>query len=315
MAGSKVDASLALPGCGAMRHLTRGLFYVTTTSLPSPAGLLTTQPSIDLHGEVTSPRQLLSALWRARQLLVILARKDFHVRYRRASLGVLWALALPLLQSLVMAIVFSRIGHFRAPGQTSYAAMVLTGMVAWTFFSLSIPAGSTAIVDGTELSSKVYFPRALLPLSQVATASYAFVVTLLIVLALCPLLHVSLGLVTLLVIPASLLLLALICGFVLVGSALHVYFRDVRYIISAAMLLWLYVTPILYAPSSAPKSLRTVIDINPLSGVVDLFRTATIGHMGNLAVPLLSTSVWTVALLGIGLALHCRFNRTFADLL
>lgn len=285
-----------------------------TIDLPTSADLLPTPPSVDLQGEPTSLRKLAAEVWQARELLVILARKEFHVRYRRASFGVLWALALPLLQSIVMAVIFSKVAHIHV-GHVSYAAFVLVGMVPWTYFSMALSTGSTGIVDSTDLSSRVYFPRAILPLAQVGTAIYGYVVTLVIVLALCPLLHVSLGPKALMVIPATLLLLALTTGFCLVLSALHVYFRDIRYVVSAALIVWMYVTPVIYGPGDAPRTLRTIIDVNPVSGLVDLFRAATVGDAGSLGLPLIMTGIWTVGLLVVGIALQCRFDRVFADLL
>jgi lipopolysaccharide transport system permease protein len=272
-------------------------------------------PSIDLHGEATSPGRLAREVWKARELLVILARKDFQVRYRRASLGILWALALPLLQAVVLAVVFSHVGHFRSVPHTSYTMFILTGMVPWAYFTLALPAGSTAIVDNTDLSSKVYFPRSLLPLGQVLTALYSYFITLAIVLILCPVFGVGLGPRLALVILSTLLMLAITTGFVLVDSALHVYFRDFRYMVTAALLVWLYVTPIIYSAAQAPRTLRTVIDLNPLTGVVDLFRAATVGNVGSIALPVAMTLVWSAVLLVAGAILHCRFNRVFADLL
>ncbi|MGH9028683.1 MAG: ABC transporter permease [Acidimicrobiales bacterium] len=288
---------------------------MSLAGVTSETGMPVAPLTIDLRGETTSARKLAREVWRARELLVILARKDFQVRYRRASLGVLWALALPLLQAIVLAVVFSRVGHFRSVPGTSYTAFILTGMVPWAYFTLALPSGSTAIVDNTDLSSKVYFPRPLLPLAQVLTSLYTYVITLAIVLILCPVFGVGLGVNVLLVIPSSLLMIALTAGFVLVDSALHVYFRDFKYMVSAALLVWMYLTPIIYSPSEAPHALRTVIDVNPMTGVVDLFRAATVGHVGSLVLPLAMALAWTVFLLVVGVALQCRFNRVFADLL
>lgn len=289
---------------------------MTVTSITQPAGTSHAPPSIDLSGEATSPRQLARELWRGRELLAILARKEFHVRYRRASFGVLWAVAIPLLQSLVMAVIFSKVAHFKTAGLPSYGAFVLTGMAPWTYFTIALSAGSTAIVDNTDLSAKVYFPRPLLPLTQVITALYGYVVTIAIVLVLCPFLHASLGVAALLVIPGTLFMVLLASGFALVASALHVYFRDIKYVVSAAFLVWMYVTPVIYPPDDAPRVLRTVIDLNPMTGIVDLFHAATVGHFGyGLGVPLLVTAIWTVGLLTAGVFLQCRYNRVFADLL
>jgi ABC-type polysaccharide/polyol phosphate export permease len=271
------------------------------------------RPTIDLHGERTSVTALVGQVWRARSLLVILARKEFHVRYRRASFGMLWALALPLLQSAVLAVIFSRV--VRIGFTDHYPVFVLTGMVAWTYFSATLSGGATAIVDGTDLSSRVYFPRAVMPLAQCLTNVYALVITIVIVVMACPFLGVDLGVRIALVVPAAALLVLVAIGFSLVASALHVYFRDVRYLVSAAILLWFYVSPIIYPPQAAPRTLRMIIDANPLTGVLDLFRVATVGMPGSIAVPVVISMAWTLALLVGGTILHSRFDRVFADLL
>lgn len=272
-----------------------------------------TPADIDLRSERTTLRALGRELWSARELLVILTRKEFHVRYRRASLGLLWALGLPLLQSLVMAVVFSHVTHIHdAP---HYAIFVLSGMTAWVFFSAALAMGSTAIVDGSDLSSRVYFPRITMPMVQVGTNLYGYAVTVVLLLVLCPVLGVPLEPRILLLLPASGLLVALTVGFCLVGSALHVYFRDVRYLVAASLIVWMYVTPVIYPSVDAPGKLHLLIEVNPMTGVVDLFHAATIGQVGAMAVALAVTAAWTVGLLAVGATLHCRYNRVFADLL
>jgi ABC-type polysaccharide/polyol phosphate export permease len=188
-------------------------------------------------------------------------------------------------------------------------------MAPWTFFSMALSMASTGIVDNTELSSKVYFPRAVLPLAQVGTALYTYAITLAVVVVLCPFLGAGLGPRALLVIPGSALLIGLAVGFCLVNSALHVYFRDIRYAVSAALLVWMYVTPVIYPAADAPHVLRTLLDVNPMTGVVDLFHAGLVGHAGALMIPLLSTAAWIIVLLSAGTALHCRYDRVFADLL
>ncbi len=271
------------------------------------------RPVLALHGESTSPAALWRSLWRSRELLAILARKEFQVRYRRASLGLMWAVGLPLLQSLVMAVIFSKVAHSGAAPH--YVVFVLAGMTAFITFSAALGPGSTAIVDGSDLSSRVYFPRLLLPMMQVATNLYGYVITLAILLALCPVLHVGLGLRTLLLIPATVLLVAVTAGFCLLSSALHVYFRDIRYMVAAALMLWMYVTPIVYPPGDVPGLLRGVLDANPMTAVVDLFHMATVGYGGPSELTVVVGVLWAVGLLVVATAVHCRFDRVFADLL
>ncbi len=297
-------------------HTSLGATYrVSVTTITDRAEFEQAAPSLDLSGEGTSPLELIRQTWRSRKLLLILAKKDFHVRYRRASLGILWALALPILQAAVMAIVFSRVAHIRNAPHTNYTMFVIAGMAPWAYFSLALPAGSTSVVDGSGLAAKVYFPRAILPLTQLVTALYGYAVTLAIVLVLCPLLHVSLGPPALMVVPGTVLLVALTSGFVLVISALHVYFRDLRYFVSALMMVWLYLTPVVYPPIDVHGPLRHLIQINPMTGVVDLFHAATVGGVGPMTIPLVVSTAWAVCLLLTGTLLHSRFNRVFSDLL
>lgn len=255
---------------------------------------------------------LLGDLWRRRALLVLLARKEFHVKYRRASFGTLWAVALPLLQSALLAVVFSRVARLHV---SHYAIFILSGMVGWTYFSSVLGAGATSIVDNTDLSSRVYFPRAILPLVQGAANLYGFAITMAITLCLCPILGVPLSARVLLFVPATVLLVVFSTSLALVCSALHVYFRDIRYVVTAALLLLLYMTPVIYPPSALHGVLRTLLTINPMTGILDLFHSATVGAGAAIATALAVSIVWTIALLGSALVLQCRFDRVFADLL
>lgn len=267
----------------------------------------------ELHGESTTPGELARELWRSRQLLAILARKDFFVRYRRSSLGLLWAVGLPLIQAVVLAVVFARIVRFPTAG--SYPVLVFSGLVAFTFFSSSVTAGSTAIVDGAGLSSKIYFPRALLPLVSVATNVYPLLVSVALLLGMAAVLGTPFGAHTLYLLPGVALGILASTAVALLASALHVYFRDVRYLVQAALLPLLYATPVIYPLHALPEPLRTAVLANPLTGLVELFRAATVGADPQWTVAVAVSVAW-FGVLGIaGYAAQCRFNRVFADLL
>ncbi|HAM03108.1 MAG TPA: hypothetical protein DCQ30_12915 [Acidimicrobiaceae bacterium] len=268
-------------------------------------------PVLELNGESTSPLKLGRDLWVWRELLVLLARKEFHVKYRRMSFGTMWAVALPLLQSLVMATVFSRLVRFSVP---HYAAFMLSGMAAWTYFSTVFPAGSTAIAGNSALSTKVYFPRALLPLVQATTALYGLVIMLAIVLILSVPLGAHLGAAALLFVPGVVLLVAFTSSLVLTAAALQVYFRDVGYIANALVLLLMYLSPVIYPPSLAPHIVQPVLTANPMTGILDLFHAA-IGVHSPLLLPLVVTGLWSAGLWAAAVVLHSRFDRVFTDLL
>jgi lipopolysaccharide transport system permease protein len=287
---------------------------MTVTAVPGPAGPPATRPpTLELRGPSSTPLALAREVWRSRALVVLLARREFHTRYRRASFGVLWALLLPLVQSVVMAAVLGR--FITVQHGVDYPAFVFTGVVAWTFFSTAMSAGSTAIVDSVNLASRVYFPRVVLPIVQVLQNLYAFSITVVIMVVLLPAFGARFRLEELLILPGMVLLVLLAAGFSFIFSALHVYFRDIRYLVGAAVLVWFYATPIIYS-ASAPQvaRIRFVLDVNPVSGAVDLFRAATVGNTP-LLVPLTISVLWVVALLVTGIALQSRFNRAFTDLL
>jgi ABC-type polysaccharide/polyol phosphate export permease len=276
----------------------------------SAAGLLPSASGFDLTATPPPVRRLLRDLWRSRSLVFVLARKDFFVRYRRTSFGLLWAVFLPLLQATVLTIVFGKLLKSRAP---DYAVYVFSGMVPWSFFTSSFGQGATAIVDNTTLANRIYFPRAVLPLVPVVSSMFSVAITIALLIAMALGFGVSLG-PELLVLPLGVLLVALLSACLgLVASALHVYFRDIRFIVSASMTVWLYVTPVIFRVDQLPGFLRPVVRANPMTGIVELFRFATVGASPGWTISLVVTAAWIVVLLAVALQLHRRFDRLFAD--
>jgi len=252
-------------------------------------------------------------MWAERELLLTLARKEFFVKYRRASFGVLWAVGLPTIQAVVLIAIFSRV--VRVETGVDYIVFVFSGMAAWSYFSSTMPAASTAVVDNSGLASKIYFPRAVLPLITIGANLYGFVVTLAILVGMCVFHLKHVGVEILLLVPGTLLLVLLTTGMALLNSALHVYFRDLRFIIQATLMAWFYITPIFYPARLATGVLHTVIIVNPITGVVELMRAATVGADTALGTSVAITAAWALAALAGGLFAHRRYDRLFTDLL
>jgi ABC-type polysaccharide/polyol phosphate export permease len=276
----------------------------------SAARLLPSAQGFDLTATPPPTRLLVRDVWRSRSLVLVLARKDFFVRYRRTSFGLLWAVFLPLLQATILTIVFGKILKSRAP---DYGVYVFSGMVPWSFFSSTLSQGSTAIVDNTTLSNRIYFPRAVLPLVPVVSSLFSVVITLAILVVMCFGFGVSLGPEVVFLLAGVALVAVLSAAFALVFSALHVYFRDVRFMVSAALTVWLYVTPVIFRVEQLPHFMRGIIRANPMTGVVELFRFATVGAPPHWTTSLAITGVWIVALGAIALHLHRKYDRLFAD--
>lgn len=240
----------------------------------------------------------------------MLARKDFQTRYKRASFGVLWAVAVPLLQGLVLAVVFSRVVRFG--GQQGYGAYVFGGVVAFSYFGTTVSTGATAIVDGAGLTDKVWFPRVLLALVPAVANLVSLVVSIVVLIAILPLLQGDYGIEILLLVPGVLLLVAFTTALTLVVSALHVYYRDVKFLVQAALLVWLYVTPIIY-PKLLLGNLAQWVDLNPMTGVVTLFHRAITASEDALARPIAMSVGITLVLAIIGLEGQRRHDRLFVD--
>lgn len=258
-------------------------------------------------------RRLLRDTWRARALLRTLTRKEFFVRYRRASFGLLWAVGLPVIQAAVLVAVFSTVVKVHTRGD--YPVFVLAGMLAWSFFSAVMATASTAIVDNSALASKIYFPRAVLPLVAVGANLYGLGVTTAI-LVLCAVVRLHhLGVEILLLAPATATAVCLAAAFGLLVSILHVYFRDLRFAVQASLLVWFYLTPVFYPLSLVHGALAAVVAANPLTGVVELYRAATLGAEGSLGFAAVVTVGWILILLIAAALTHRRFDRLVTDLL
>ncbi|MCW2694383.1 MAG: transporter permease [Mycobacterium sp.] len=281
---------------------------------PSPA-----QPShvLELTGEWTPPSRLLRDLAGHLDLLWLLGKQDFNSRYRSASLGLLWSVFLPLLQGVVIAVVFS---HLVGGGNVSvYVPYVITGITAWSYLQQSVSTGATSIVDAGAIAGKIYFPRLILPAIAASANLPGLVISL--VIAWVVALGSGAGLHwTLVVIPGAVALAWLLAVLVsAVASLAHVYSRDIRYVVQAGLLVLFYATPVIYfltatgAVRALPAGFQPLVVANPATGVVQLTRFALTGHADLLGPALLSTTAWLVGLAAIAVLAYSRFERVACD--
>jgi ABC-type polysaccharide/polyol phosphate export permease len=270
------------------------------------------EPLLDLTDAPSSRREWLADVWAHREVLGMLARKDFQTRYKRASFGVIWGVAVPVLQAAIMAVVFSHV--IQVGSGKTFAVFVMSGVIAFAYFSTTILSGATSIVDAATLTDKVWFPRVLLVIVPSLSNLVGLVVTTIVLIAVVPLFGVPFGAQLLLLIPASILLFAFTLGLSLVFGSLDVYFRDVKFLVQAALLVWIYVAPILY-PQTLLRRFGPWLDANPLTGVVVLFHMATVGSGGPWVRPVVVSVVATVILLVAGCEGQRRYDRLFVDLL
>jgi ABC-type polysaccharide/polyol phosphate export permease len=267
-------------------------------------------PILRLNSEPDSRRAWLLGVWSHRDLLGMLARKDFQTRYKRATFGLAWAVAVPVLQAAIIAFIFARV--IRLGYGSGFPVYVMSGVFAYAYFSSVVSAAATAIVDGAGLTDKVWFPRVLLVIVPSLSSLVGFAVVLAVLVIAQPFLSVHLGVHTLLLIPATALLVAFSLGLGMVVSALEVYFRDVKFLVQAALVVWIYVTPILYPQYHLTRT-GPWLDANPLTGVVALFHMATVGSEGPWVRAVVISIVATVVLLVAGAEAQRRHDRLFVD--
>ncbi|HEX7355235.1 MAG TPA: hypothetical protein VF288_10435 [Mycobacteriales bacterium] len=272
---------------------------------------------LELSGERTAVRTLLTDFWRHRDLLAMLARQDYHSRYRSASLGLTWSIFLPLVQGLVIAVVFSKL---IGGGKISlYVPYVITGVTTYGYLSQSITAACTAIVDNGAIAGRIYFPRLVLPTiapsANLPGLLISLVIAEIIVLATGGGLHWTLVLSPLIVVLAW--LLATLAAAIL--TMLHVYSRDVRYVVQAALLILFYATPVIYFLSGTPgvralpARLTPYVVANPLTGAVQLSRLALTGQASHVGVAVAVTVAWCVGLAALVTVVYARLERVACD--
>lgn len=257
-------------------------------------------------------------LWRYRELFGFLAWRDILVRYKQTVIGIAWALIRPILTILVSTVIFGRIAGLSSGG-LPYPVMVCAGTLPWYFFSSALSESSQSLVGNSNLISKVYFPRLILPASAVIVAFMDFAITLGILGILMAWYHVW-PTFRLLWMPAF-VVLALITalGPGLLVTALNVKYRDFRYIIPFIVQFGQFVTPVMYSSEEILKKFGEtgllIYSLNPMVGVVDGFRWCVGGGAVLHPVPFLVSSLLSVVLLLFGIRYFRRTEKSFADVI
>jgi ABC-type polysaccharide/polyol phosphate export permease len=208
--------------------------------------------------------------WRYRDLIFFLVRRDLTARYKRSVLGIAWTMLNPLGMMIVLSIVFSRV--FRITIE-HYPAYVLSGLIAWTFFSQTSSSAINALVWGGDLLQRIYIPRSAFAISSIGTG----LINLL--LSLVPLLVVMVAIgaplhITILLTPVAMILLGLFSlGVGLLISTIGIYFADVVEMYVIIILAWMYLTPIIYTLDLLPANIQRWLQLNPMVHLVGLFRS------------------------------------------
>jgi ABC-type polysaccharide/polyol phosphate export permease len=193
-------------------------------------------------------------LVRYRELFANLFRRDFQAKYRGSVLGIVWSLVNPLALMAVYLVVFSLL--WKGATIAHYPLYLLAGLTCWLFFSISVEAAARSLLDSAELIKKVRFPRQLVPFSVVATQLVTFALMLGILIVLSVAFIPAARSTVWLAIPLAMLFVGLVAGVALIVACANVLFRDVEHILSAALLPWFFLTPILWRFADLPPSVQ-----------------------------------------------------------
>lgn len=255
----------------------------------------------------------LKDIWAYRELLFFLTWRDVKVRYKQTLLGAAWAILQPLFMMIIFTIFFGRLAGVDSGG-IPYPVFALAGLVPWTFFSNTITASGNSLVGSAHLITKVYFPRLIVPAAAMLAGLVDFVLAFLLLVVL--MIYYRVPLTTqVLFLPALVLLTALFgLGVGTWMSALNVKYRDVRFALPFLIQLWLFVSSVIVPSSAVPEKWRWVLLLNPMSGIIEGYRSALFGLPFDwLALGV--AAVLTVAMLFYSVYSFSKAERTFADII
>jgi len=255
----------------------------------------------------------LKDLWVYRELLYFLTWRDIKVRYKQTILGASWAIIQPLFTMLLFTLFFGKLAHIPSDG-VPYPIFAYAGLLPWTFFSNAVTNSGNSLVGSSNLITKVYFPRMIIPGAAVGAGLVDFAIAFIILIVL--MIYYGVALTSnILMLPVLVLLLTLLAiGVGMWTSALNVKYRDIRYALPFVIQLWLFASPVIYPASLMPRKWRWVLWLNPLTGIIEGFRSALLGTN-----PFDWTALGLSAALTLGVLVYAaytfrRMEKVFADI-
>jgi lipopolysaccharide transport system permease protein len=254
-------------------------------------------------------------IWKFRELFFFLAWRDILVRYKQTVIGLAWSVIRPFLTMVVFTVIFGRLAKLPS-GDVPYPILVFSAMLPWQFFSTSFSDASNSLIGNSNMLTKIYFPRIIIPASTVIVNLVDFFISFLILAGLMIWFH-FLPPITVFVLPLFLIQAFLISmGASLYVAAVNVKYRDFKYIVPFVVQLGLYISPVGFSSTVVPEKWRLLYSVNPMVGVIDGFRWSITGDASQIYVPGLFTSFGiTLLLVVIGIWYFRWMERSFADLI
>ena len=256
----------------------------------------------------------LRGLWQYRDLFYTLTVHRIKVRYKQSLLGLAWAILQPLSLMLIYTVIFSVIARVPSEG-APYAVFAYAALLPWTFFSSALTNATQGLVNHSQLVTKVYFPREIVPLTYVSAALFDFCIASLFLVALFFYYGVSLTAYALWAIPILVLLTLLATALSLIFSVIQVRFRDVGVAMPLLLQLWMFASPVVYPLSAVPQRWRALYVLNPMVGVIENFRRAVLQGVEPDFQSLGVSAVVAAVVLPLAYLYFKRVEATMADII
>ena len=278
------------------------------------AGNISRKPTVIIQPRKGLFQLDLSSVWQYREMLYFLVWRDVIVRYKQTALGAAWVIVQPLITMLIFTLVFGNFAKIPSDG-IPYPVFAFSALLPWSYFSQALARSSNSLVNSSNLVTKIYFPRLLIPLAASVAPVVDLFFSFLVLLVLMAWYKIAptWGLLALPLFLGLAIMTALAVG--LWSSALNVRYRDVGNIILFLSQVWMYASPVAYPVSMVPVKWRLFYSLNPMVGVIEGFRWALLGKESpDLMLMAVSSSV-VLALLAGGIVYFKRMEQTFADVI
>lgn len=249
-------------------------------------------------------------LYQYRELLKTNVQKEIRGKYKGSFLGILWSFLNPLLMVLVYAIVFP---YIMRTNIDNYLVYLITGVIPWNFFTTCITTGCNCVWMNGGIIKKVYFPREILPISVVTSGAVNFLISTIIILVF--VLGAGLGITKYILFYPFILLIQyiLLLGISFIVSSVTVYFRDLEHIIGVILMAAFYGTPIVYKLSDLPANLQIIMQLNPMTHLINAYRDIFYYHqMPDIKILLILLAL-SVVLTIIGYFIFKKLQKGFAE--
>ena len=249
-------------------------------------------------------------IYNYRELLKTNVKKEIRGRYKNSFLGVLWSFLNPLLQLLVYSVIF---GALLAGGDKTYPIYICVALIPWTYFTTAITQAAFTVIGNADIIKKVYFPREILPVSVVTSGAVNFIISTIIILAFVIFSGVGLSWYILLYPFILLIQYVLLLGIGFIISSVTVYFRDLEHIIGVVLMAAFYATPIVYKLEQLPHTLQILVNLNPMTHLINAYRDIFYYHqMPNMEILVILLGI-SLVLTVVGYFIFKKLQKGFAE--